>query len=119
MPGKGPARKDIWFRPTDPNNACPQYEAMINKFGNGPASCRKIGPDVVNGRSAIKYAGSSKNGSGYAWIDPKLRFVLKWEDNKGGTVELRNIKEGPQDPSLFQIPSDYHKFDMQQMQRPQ
>jgi hypothetical protein len=73
----------------------------------------------VNGRSAIKYAGSSKNGSGYAWIDPKLRFVLKWEDNKGGTVELRNIKEGPQDPSLFQIPSDYHKFDMQQMQRPQ
>src|SRR5579863_4438316 len=45
MPGMGPAKKDIWFRPTDPNNACPQFEAMVNKYNNGPASCRKIGPD--------------------------------------------------------------------------
>lgn len=119
MPGMGPAKKDIWFRPTDPNNACPQYEAMVNKYNNGPASCHKIGPDVVNGRAAIKYAGTSKNGSGYAWIDPKLRFVLKWEDDKGNTVELRNIKEGHQDASLFEVPSDYHKFDMQQMRRQQ
>lgn len=123
MPGMGPAKKDIWFRPTDPNNACPQYEAMVNKYNNGPVSCRKIGPDVVDGRAAIKYAGTSKNGSGYAWIDPKLRFVLKWEDDKGNTVELRNIKEGRQDASLFEVPSDYHKFEMpqgmQQRQRPQ
>lgn len=119
MPGMGPAKKDIWFRPTDPNNACPQYEAMVNKYNNGPASCHKIGPDVVDGRAAIKYAGTSKNGSGYAWIDPKLRFVLKWEDDKGNAVELRNIKEGHQDASLFEVPSDYHKFDMQQMRRQQ
>lgn len=119
MPGMGPAKKDIWFRPTDPNNACPQYEAMVNKYNNGPASCHKIGPDVLDGRAAIKYAGTSKNGSGYAWIDPKLRFVLKWEDDKGNTVELRNIKEGHQDASLFEVPSDYHKFDMRQMRRQQ
>jgi hypothetical protein len=119
MPGMGPGKQDIWFRPTDPNNACPQYEAMVNKYNNGPASCHKIGPDVVNGRAAIKYAGSSKNGSGYAWIDPKLRFVLKWEDDKGNTVELRNIKEGHQDASLFEVPSGYQKFDMQQMQQRQ
>lgn len=118
MPNMGPKKRDIWFRADDPNNACPQFEAMAKKSNDGTVSCRKIGPDTVNGRAAIKYEGSSKNGSGYAWIDPKLRFLLKWEDiGKGDTVELRNIKEGAQDASLFEVPSDYHKFDMQQMQR--
>jgi hypothetical protein len=30
-------------------------------------------------------------------------------------MELRNIKEGPQPASLFEIPSDYTKFDMGSM----
>ncbi|HYL96464.1 MAG TPA: hypothetical protein VET69_11735 [Terriglobales bacterium] len=118
MPNMGPNKKDIWFRADDPNNACPQFEAMAKKSNDGPVSCRKIGPDTVNGRAAIKYEGSSKNGTGYAWIDPKLRFLLKWENiGKGNMVELRNIQEGTQDPRLFEVPSDYHKFDMQQMQQ--
>jgi hypothetical protein len=49
------------------------------------------------------------------WIDPKLRFVVKWLDDKGDGTELRNIQEGSQDARLFQVPPDFHKFDMQQM----
>src|SRR5689334_1885311 len=47
--------------------------------------------------------------------DPKLRFVVKWLNDKGDGTELRNIQEGSQDARLFQVPPDYHKFDMQQM----
>ncbi|HLK31824.1 MAG TPA: hypothetical protein VKT29_01960 [Terriglobales bacterium] len=114
----------MWFRPDDANNACPEYEAMVKKFGhNENVTCQKVGPDVVNGRPAIKYSGTSNNGHGYVWVDQKLRFVTKWQDDKGSSGELQNIKEGPQAASLFEVPSDYHKFDMQQMmqqrQRPQ
>ena len=28
------------------------------------------------------------------------------------TTELHNLKIGPQDPQLFEIPADYTKFDM-------
>lgn len=108
----------MWFRPDNADNACPQYESMIKKANpNDNVTCRKIGPDVVNGRPAIKYAGTSKNGSGYVWVDRQLRFVTKWQDDKGNSGELQNIKVGAQDASLFQIPSDYHKFDMRMMQQ--
>lgn len=112
----------MWFRPDDVDNACPQYEAMAKKNNpNDHVTCRKVGNDTVNGRPAVKYAGTSKNGSGFVWVDRKIRFVSKWQDNNGGG-ELQNIKEGAQSASLFVIPSDYHKFDMQQMmqgRRPQ
>jgi hypothetical protein len=49
------------------------------------------------GRLAIKYEGkgvSAASGSAtFAWIDPALKFVVKWEEADGG-AELRNIKEG-------------------------
>ncbi len=110
--------RQMWFRPEDPNNACPQYESLVKKYSpNENVTCRKVGEDTVNGRPAIKYAGTSNKGSGFVWVDPKLRFVLKWQDDKGGGGELRNIQEGTQAASLFEVPSDYHKFDMQQMMR--
>ena len=73
-----------------------------------------MGHDTVNGRNTVKYEGTnSKGDSGYFWIDPQLRFPVKWQDNKdnnGG--ELRNIQEGTQPASLFQVPAGYTKFDM-------
>jgi hypothetical protein len=120
VPAAALQKERMWFRPDDPNNACPQYEAMVKQYrtnNSGSFSCRKVGSDVVNGRSAIKYAGSSNNGTGYMWIDTQLRFPVKWQDDKGSSGELRNIHEGSQASSLFEVPSDYHKFDMQQMRR--
>ncbi|HKW68498.1 MAG TPA: hypothetical protein VJP04_14485 [Terriglobales bacterium] len=119
MPQMKMQEKNMLFRPDDPNNACPQYISLVKKHNpNENVTCRKVGEDTVNGRAAIKYAGTSNNGSGFVWIDPKLRFVVRWLDDKGDGTELRNIQEGTQDARLFEVPSDYHKFDMQQMERP-
>ncbi len=40
-------------------------------------------------------------------------FPVKQADEKGGwSKEYQNVKLGPQDPSLFEIPSDYKKIDL-------
>jgi len=92
----------------DPDDACPAWEKSVGK----PKTCAKVGDDTVNGRSAVKYTGTSANGdTGTAWVDRKLHFVVKWEGEKGA-AELQNIQEGPQSVSLFDIPSDYERLDM-------
>lgn len=117
VPGKGLQQQHMLFRTADVNNACPEFESWIAQTQKEPVTCRKIGPDIVNGRPAIKYEGTSaKRGTGYAWLDPRLHFVLKWQD-KNGTGELQNIQEGPQAASLFEVPPDYQKFDAQEMMR--
>lgn len=106
-----------FFRTGDVENACSDWaQAYRNKGG----SCHKIGSDTVNGRSAVKYEGTNANGeTSTFWIDPKLRFPVKWESKNGGG-ELRNIQEGSQPASLFEVPAGYKKFDMgSMMQRPQ
>jgi hypothetical protein len=90
-----------------------------NQGGSG----RKIGNETVHGRSSVRYEGTNAKGeTGDVWVDPKLRFPVKWE-GKRGSRELRNIQEGTQPASLFEIPGDYKKFDMgnigRVMQRPQ
>jgi hypothetical protein len=102
-----------WMRPIDPNNACPAFQAVAGD--KQVTSCRKIGTESVNGRTAIKYEGTTQeDGTGYAWIDPKLHFILKWQ-GKDDAGELRNIKEGPQSASLFTVPAGYQKFDINAM----
>jgi len=36
--------------------------------------------------------------------------VIKWDGEKSA-AELKNIQEGPQSASLFDIPTDYEKID--------
>jgi len=97
-----------FFRPEDAGNACEAWEKLTGK----PGSCTKVGEETINGRSAVKYKGTAPNGdTGFAWVDRKLKFVTKWEGEKTA-VEFQNIKEGPQAPSLFTVPSDYDKIDV-------
>lgn len=106
-----------FFRAGDVENAC---TAWLNAVKNKGGSCHKIGNDTVNGRSTVKYEGTNASGeSGTFWIDPKISFPVKWQGkNSGG--ELRNIQEGSQAASLFEVPSGYTKFDMGgMMQQPQ
>jgi hypothetical protein len=89
---------------------------MPNKPTGG--SCHKVGNETVNGRSTIKYEGKSDDGGiTDVWLDPKLRFPVKWQNNHN-TGELRNIQEGSQPASLFAIPADYQKMDMGNMGMP-
>jgi hypothetical protein len=115
---------DKFWRVEDVNDACPQWkktaqEADTYKYWG---SCTKIGSDTVNGRSTVKYEGVSNKGEkSYIWIDTKLHCVIKTDGGTGGGIELRNIQEGSQPASLFEIPAGYTKFDMGAMmgQRPQ
>ena len=118
---QSPAAQRTWhlFRITDAENACSEWQKLPH---NENGTCKKIGSETVNGRSTVKYEGTNDKGeTGQVWIDPKIGFPIKWQGKDGGG-ELQNIKEGSQPSSLFEIPSDYQKFQMpagmQNMQRP-
>lgn len=109
-----------FFHAQNVEDACPQWLQMSQNKGG---TCHKVGNETVNGRSTVKYEGTNSKGeTGMVWLDPKLRFPVKWQDKNGGG-ELRNIQEGSQASSLFEIPAGYKKFDMPNMgnmtQRPQ
>ncbi|MQY80467.1 MAG: DUF4412 domain-containing protein [Bacteroidetes bacterium] len=48
------------------------------------------------------------------WFSEKLQFAIKIinHSDEDMVLELRNIKEGPQDPSLFKVPEDYQQMNM-------
>ena len=107
----------------DVNDACPQWKKIADQAGTSKnwGSCTKVGSDSLNGRSTVKYEGvSTKGEKSYAWVDAKLHCVVKM-GGTGGGIELRNIQEGSQPASLFEIPAGYTKFDMggAMRQRPQ
>jgi len=107
-PGAQPWSRDM-FRPSNLDDACSEWVKLPQNQGG---SCKNLGSETVNGRSTVKFEGTNSKGeTGYAWIDKKIAFPIKWE-GKNDTWELQNIKEGSQPASLFEIPSDYQKFQM-------
>jgi hypothetical protein len=109
VPWRVAQRTFSFFRPADIEDACPDWQKLARKPGG---SCHKVGHEMVNGRDAVKYEGTSAEGETVdAWLDTKLKFVVQYKGkNSGG--ELRNIQEGSQPGSLFEIPADYQKMDM-------
>ena len=105
-------RNPYFFRSDDVDNVCADWLKLEwNKGG----TCHKVGSETVNGRSAVKFEGTNAKGeAGTVWMDPKLRFPIKWQGKNGGG-ELRNIQETSQPASLFEIPAGYKKFDMANM----
>ncbi len=55
------------------------------------------------------------------WAARELNgFVVKRADEKGQWLtEYQNVRLGPQDPALFEIPSGYQKMTMGGMRAPQ
>jgi hypothetical protein len=45
------------------------------------------------------------------WFDPDLQIVIREELPGGYLRELRDIRVGPQDPALFQIPAGYRQVE--------
>ena len=155
LSGGGPAATNVDAKPGD-RNPCQGMEG---------AKCSRLGEELVNGRSAVKwlvefswqgksYTGTqwidkerglalkSDSGSGqiseqrligmeqvggrqtekwqttvvrsnqpaqesYRWFDPELNLAIREEVPGKYLQEMRNIRVGPQDPSLFQVPAGY------------
>jgi hypothetical protein len=103
-----------YWRVEDVNDACPEWKKTAEQAGTYKnwGSCTKVGSDTLNGRSVVKYEGVSNKGEkSHVWVDTKLRCVVKTDEGAGG-FELRNIQEGSQPSSLFEVPAGYTKFDM-------
>ena len=113
MEGRGMVQ---FFKSGDAENACPEWLTLADNKGG---TCHKLGHETVNGRDTVKYEGTNAKGeSKTAWLDAKVRFPIKWQ-GKDSSGELRNIQEGPQPASLFEVPAGYSKMDMgNMMQRP-
>jgi len=80
------------------------------------SSCKKLGTETVNGRVCDKWQFSHNGGETTTyWIDQKLHFPIKSVNSDGSGMEFSNIKEGAQDPALFQPPAGYRKMDMSGM----
>lgn len=101
---RGPTMSEV--HPYDPKNPC----------ASDPGStCKNLGSETVNGRSADHWQVTHKDGNvSDVWIDNNLHFPIKTV-GQGTTWQLTNIKEGPQDASLFQIPAGYLKMDISNM----
>jgi Domain of unknown function (DUF4412) len=106
-----------FFRTGDAEDTCAEWLKLERNKGG---TCHKVGSDTVNDRKTEKYEGTNSDGEASTiWLDPKLRFPVKWQSKTSGG-ELRNIQEGAQPASLFEVPSGYTKMDMGGMtKRPQ
>jgi hypothetical protein len=93
-----------YFRVQNAEDACPDWQKATAQ----KAVCEKVGPEMVDGRPAVKY--QDKKGldpeRAAVWIDVALKFVVKWEA-AGASAELRNIHEEKQAADLFVVPPDY------------
>jgi hypothetical protein len=100
---------NAFFRAGDVENACGDWQKMATNKG---ASCHKVGSETVSGRDTVKYETTSSSGEvSHFWLDPKLRFPVKWQ-GKNNDGELHHIQEGTQPASLFEVPAGFTKFDM-------
>jgi hypothetical protein len=93
-----------YFRVESADDACAKWQSVAEQ----KIVCEKVGPEVINGREAVKYQnkGTSAAATTAIWVDKVLKFVIKWQA-AGSGAELRNIKEGQQAADLFTVPSDY------------
>jgi hypothetical protein len=111
MPAQGQSQRlgYAFFEADDVENACSYWQKSAHNQGG---SCHKMGSESVNGRSTVRFETTSASGEvSHFWLDAKLRFPVKW-DGKNNSGELRNIQEGTQPASLFEVPAGFAKMEM-------
>jgi hypothetical protein len=116
---------DLFYimRPSDLQDPCRGWNAALMTDKSEPPhfGCQNLGADTVNGRPATKWQLTYKRSgkTGYAWIDPHLHYLVKMQDPAAQTtMQVREVKEGPQPTSLFAIPAGYTKMDPPAPPRP-
>lgn len=100
----------------DANDPCPQWQMLADIAATSghadPLRCDRIGEDVLDGRSVFVYrVTSSRDRQMVGWVDRQLHWPIRVKLDDGTVVDLRNIREQPQPAALFDLPSDFHKFD--------
>jgi hypothetical protein len=117
MDAKQSSRLTQILTPVDPNNPCPAWDAMAKIAGSdrgGHWACETLA--AGGGGGTIKYRVTSPGGeTGYAWVDSRLKFPVRFQFADGAAIALDHIRAGPQPAALFAIPAGYRKFDPQRL----
>ena len=84
--------------------------------------CEKVGDEWIDGRPVVHWRvvlrgalgdkqRGNQGGTSHAdlWIDPRLKLAITEKYADGLTVEMQQIREGVQEPFLFQVPEGFHK----------
>jgi hypothetical protein len=106
------------FVPLDPDDPCPQWQAMAEVAGiadGGSWHCDAQGRESVDGRDTARFAMTSARGHSTGWIDAQLKFPVRIAAEDGAVLELRNIAEEAQPVDKFIIPRDFKKLDPQKL----
>jgi hypothetical protein len=105
------------FVPVEPDNPCPQWEAMARLAGiadHGTWHCERIGREMIDGINVDTYRATSASGRTLlGWVDPLRKFPLRIKTEDGALYEIGNLRDGPQSAALFQIPASFQKLDPQ------
>lgn len=107
-----PAEKMYVEQPIDTRAAMSTREKVDGEID------RKVeASEIVNGRSTVKYRVTFEvNGrreSVFQWIDESAHIPVKTAAIDGSwSSEFRNIRTGPQDSELFEIPAGYNKMSL-------
>jgi hypothetical protein len=105
------------FVQVDPSDPCPQWQAMARLAGaadQGDWRCERAGEGAIGGRSTTAYRAVSAPGRElFGWIDAVRKFPLRIKTEDGAIITAENIRDEPQPVQLFEIPSDFRKFDPQ------
>jgi hypothetical protein len=107
-----PAEKMYMEQPMDPLSAAGTWEKM-----DGEIERRAEGNEVVNGRQTTKYRvifeADGMRDSVFQWLDESAHIPVKTAAIDGSwSTEFKNIRPGPQDRNLFEIPAGYNKMSL-------
>ncbi len=102
------------FVPVDPDAPCSQWQAAAVVAGVPKAAgdwrCERVPQE--HARAVISYDVLSPNEElTHRWIDPKLRFTVKWQSADGATLALEHIQIAAQPETLFDLPAGSRKLD--------
>jgi hypothetical protein len=97
-PGAGPTILEV----KDPAKPCAAF---------GATSCERVGPELVNGRKAVRWKaihqGGGKTEVTHLWLDAGLSFLLRIQVDEGPALELTEVKVARQPKDLLDVPEDY------------
>jgi hypothetical protein len=124
MDARQSSRVTQLFVTLDPNDPCPQWQAMTKMAGAPNPNtqkdlqwhCQWVANETIEGRNTVRFEAVGDSGRRRSgWIDPLLQFPLKIVAEDGTTFELRNIIEEAEPPDRFEIPRGFIKFDPRQL----
>lgn len=100
---------------TEPDHPCSEWQRMAIVAGASEQgdrwSCERIREEKIGNRAAVAYRAQSSGQDLVGWIDADLKFPLRIQAEKIATLTLSNVREEPQSENLFEIPTNYRKFD--------